>query len=39
MKLVVLAVGKMRDKHMAAICDDYLGRARRHLPVESPLEW
>ena len=24
----------MRDKHMAAICDDYLTRARRHLPVE-----
>ena len=34
MKIVVLAVGKMRDKPMAAICDDYLARARRHLPVE-----
>ena len=34
MKLVVLAVGKMRDKHLAAICDGYLGRARRHLPVD-----
>jgi len=33
-KIVVLAVGKMRDKPMAAICDEYLGRARRHLPVE-----
>jgi len=33
-KIVVLAVGKMRDKHMAAVCDDYLLRARRHLPVE-----
>jgi 23S rRNA (pseudouridine1915-N3)-methyltransferase len=34
LKVVVLAVGKMRDRHMAAICDDYLQRARRHLPVE-----
>ena len=34
MKIVVLAVGKMRDKHLAAVCDDYLGRARRHVPVE-----
>jgi 23S rRNA (pseudouridine1915-N3)-methyltransferase len=33
-KVVVLAVGKMRDRHMAALCDDYLGRARRHVPVE-----
>jgi 23S rRNA (pseudouridine1915-N3)-methyltransferase len=24
----------MRDRHMAALCDDYLLRARRHLPVE-----
>jgi 23S rRNA (pseudouridine1915-N3)-methyltransferase len=34
MKIVVLAVGKMRDRPMAAICDEYLKRARRHLPVE-----
>src|SRR5580692_5811570 len=34
MKLVVVAVGKMRDRHMAALCDDYVLRARRHLPVE-----
>jgi 23S rRNA (pseudouridine1915-N3)-methyltransferase len=33
-KVVVLAVGKMRDRHLAAACDDYLDRARRHLPVE-----
>jgi 23S rRNA (pseudouridine1915-N3)-methyltransferase len=25
---------KARDKHMAALCDDYLARARRHVPVE-----
>ena len=34
MKLVVVAVGRMRDRHMAALCDDYVQRARRHLPVE-----
>ena len=34
MKLVVLAVGKMRDKHMSALCDDYVQRARRHVPIE-----
>jgi 23S rRNA (pseudouridine1915-N3)-methyltransferase len=33
-KLVVVAVGKMRDKHMAALCDEYVQRARRHVPVE-----
>jgi len=34
LKIVVLAVGKMRDRNLAAICDEYLGRARRHVPVE-----
>ena len=34
MKLVVLAVGKLRDRSFAALCDDYLARARRHLGVE-----
>jgi 23S rRNA (pseudouridine1915-N3)-methyltransferase len=34
LKIVVLAVGKLRDRHVAALCDDYLARARRHLPVE-----
>lgn len=24
----------MRDKHLAAVCDDYVARARRHLPIE-----
>jgi 23S rRNA (pseudouridine1915-N3)-methyltransferase len=33
-KIQILAVGKMRDRHMAAICDDYVQRARRHLPIE-----
>jgi 23S rRNA (pseudouridine1915-N3)-methyltransferase len=34
LKIQVLAVGKMRDRLMAALCDDYVQRARRHLPVE-----
>ena len=34
MKIVVLAVGKLRDRHVTALVDDYLARARRHLPVE-----
>jgi 23S rRNA (pseudouridine1915-N3)-methyltransferase len=34
LKLVVLAVGKMRDRNLSALCDDYLKRARHHLPVE-----
>jgi 23S rRNA (pseudouridine1915-N3)-methyltransferase len=24
----------MRDRHLAAVCEEYLDRARRHLPVE-----
>jgi 23S rRNA (pseudouridine1915-N3)-methyltransferase len=34
LKLVVLAVGKLRDKHLTALCDDYGARIRRHLPLE-----
>ena len=34
MKIVVLAVGKLRDKSFTALCDDYVERARRHLTVE-----
>jgi len=34
LKIVVLAVGKLLDRHVTALCDDYLARARRHLPVE-----
>jgi 23S rRNA (pseudouridine1915-N3)-methyltransferase len=33
-KVVLLSVGKLRDRHVAALCDDYLARARRHLPIE-----
>jgi 23S rRNA (pseudouridine1915-N3)-methyltransferase len=34
LKLVVLAVGKLRDKSFAALCDEYIARAGRHLKVE-----
>jgi len=34
-KIVILAVGRMRDAGLAAACDEYLARARRHLPVET----
>ncbi|HSS40755.1 MAG TPA: 23S rRNA (pseudouridine(1915)-N(3))-methyltransferase RlmH [Polyangia bacterium] len=34
MKIVVLAVGKLRDRHLATLIDDYVARARHHLPLE-----
>lgn len=34
MKILVRAVGKMRDRRMDEICREYLERVRRHLPVE-----
>ncbi len=34
MKILVRAVGRMRDRRMEGICDEYLTRTRRHLPVE-----
>jgi len=33
-KVVVLAVGKLRDRNFAALCDDYVARARRHLTLD-----
>jgi 23S rRNA (pseudouridine1915-N3)-methyltransferase len=33
-KILVRAVGKMRDRRLEAVCDEYLERARRHVPVE-----
>jgi 23S rRNA (pseudouridine1915-N3)-methyltransferase len=24
----------MRDRHLGAVCDDYVARVRRHLPIE-----
>jgi len=32
--LTILAVGKMRDRRLSAVCDEYLLRARKHLPCE-----
>lgn len=34
MKIEVRAVGKMRDRRMSDVCDEYLLRARRHLPID-----
>jgi 23S rRNA (pseudouridine1915-N3)-methyltransferase len=34
MKIVVLAVGKLRDRQLAALCDDYVARASHHVGVE-----
>ena len=34
MKVVVLAVGKLRDRSFAALCADYVSRAGRHLTVD-----
>jgi len=32
-KILVRAVGKMRDRRLESVCQEYLDRARRHLPV------
>jgi 23S rRNA (pseudouridine1915-N3)-methyltransferase len=34
LKIQIVAVGKMRDKHMAALCEEYVQRARRHVSIE-----
>jgi 23S rRNA (pseudouridine1915-N3)-methyltransferase len=33
-KILIRAVGKMRDRRLTAVCDEYLDRARRHLPID-----
>jgi 23S rRNA (pseudouridine1915-N3)-methyltransferase len=33
-KLIVRAVGKMRDRRLEALCDEYVERTRRHVSVE-----
>ena len=33
MKVLVRAVGKMRDRRLESVCQEYVDRARRHLPV------
>lgn len=34
MQVTILAIGRLRDRPVAALCEDYLKRARRHLPVQ-----
>ncbi len=34
MRLLILAAGKVREPHLRTAVDDYLRRARRHLPVD-----
>lgn len=34
MKIIIRAVGKMRDRRMDELCREYLDRARRHVPIE-----
>jgi 23S rRNA (pseudouridine1915-N3)-methyltransferase len=34
MKLRVLAVGKLRDEGLRALCAEYQARIRRHVPIE-----
>ena len=34
MKIVVIAVGKMRDEGLRAAVDDYLSRLRKYVPTE-----
>jgi 23S rRNA (pseudouridine1915-N3)-methyltransferase len=33
-KIVIRAVGKLRDRRMEELCREYLDRVKRHLPVE-----
>jgi 23S rRNA (pseudouridine1915-N3)-methyltransferase len=33
-KIVVRAVGKLRDRRLDELCREYLDRTRRHLPIE-----
>ena len=33
MKILVRAVGKMRDRRLESVCQEYVDRARRHLPI------
>jgi 23S rRNA (pseudouridine1915-N3)-methyltransferase len=34
MKLAVIAVGKLKERHWVEACDEYLKRLRRYLPCE-----
>jgi 23S rRNA (pseudouridine1915-N3)-methyltransferase len=32
-KILIRAVGKLRDRRLASLCEEYVERVRRHLPV------
>jgi 23S rRNA (pseudouridine1915-N3)-methyltransferase len=32
-KILIRAVGKMRDKRLTSLCEEYAERARRHVPI------
>ena len=34
MKILIRAVGKMRDRRRESVCEEYCVRIRRHVPVE-----
>ena len=33
MRIIIRAVGKMRDRRLSSLCDEYAERVRRHLPM------
>jgi len=32
-KILIRAVGKLRDRRLSSLCEDYVERVRRHLPI------
>lgn len=34
MKIVIVAVGRVKDKALRAVLDEYFGRVRRYFPIE-----
>ena len=34
MKILIRAVGKMRDRRFESVCEEYCDRIRRHVPVD-----
>ncbi len=34
MKILIRAVGKMRDRRLESVCEEYCARIRRHVPIE-----
>jgi 23S rRNA (pseudouridine1915-N3)-methyltransferase len=33
-KILIRAVGKMRDRRLESVCDEYCTRIRRHVPID-----